>query len=74
MRCRTCGTEIADKAIVCYRCGAATASGGRRRRRSTAGGRAHALVVLALVAAGLVLIPRAPDGAPASLSWLPWSS
>lgn len=25
MLCRTCGTEIADKAIVCYRCGAGTA-------------------------------------------------
>ena len=24
MQCRNCGTEIADKAIVCYRCGAAT--------------------------------------------------
>ena len=24
MQCRTCGAEIADKAIVCYRCGAAT--------------------------------------------------
>lgn len=24
MRCRSCGTEIADKAIVCYRCGAGT--------------------------------------------------
>lgn len=24
MICRSCGTEIADKAIVCYRCGAAT--------------------------------------------------
>ena len=24
MRCRQCGTEIAEKAIVCYRCGAAT--------------------------------------------------
>ena len=24
MQCRHCGTEIADKAIVCYRCGAAT--------------------------------------------------
>jgi len=24
MRCRNCGTEIADKAIVCYRCGTAT--------------------------------------------------
>ena len=24
MQCRNCGTEIADKAIVCYRCGTAT--------------------------------------------------
>ena len=24
MHCRNCGTEIADKAIVCYRCGTAT--------------------------------------------------
>jgi hypothetical protein len=24
MKCRNCGTEIADKAIVCFRCGAAT--------------------------------------------------
>jgi hypothetical protein len=24
MKCRSCGTEIADKAIVCYRCGAGT--------------------------------------------------
>jgi hypothetical protein len=22
--CRQCGTEIADKALICYRCGAAT--------------------------------------------------
>jgi uncharacterized membrane protein YvbJ len=24
MQCRKCGTEIADKAIVCYRCGTST--------------------------------------------------
>ena len=24
MQCRSCGTEIADKALICYRCGAAT--------------------------------------------------
>ena len=38
MRCRHCGTEIADKAIVCYRCGAATTDPVRRpaevRRKS----------------------------------------
>jgi uncharacterized membrane protein YvbJ len=39
MQCRNCGTEIADKAIVCYRCGAATTDPVRkavpvRKRRS----------------------------------------
>ncbi|PYR46052.1 MAG: hypothetical protein DMF89_23305 [Acidobacteria bacterium] len=24
MTCRQCGTEIADKALICYRCGTAT--------------------------------------------------
>jgi hypothetical protein len=24
MRCRHCGTEIADKALICFRCGTAT--------------------------------------------------
>jgi uncharacterized paraquat-inducible protein A len=38
MICRQCGTEIADKAIICYRCGAGTADPVRkpvevRRRR-----------------------------------------
>jgi hypothetical protein len=39
MQCRNCGTEIADKAIVCYRCGTSTTDPVRapatiRRRRS----------------------------------------
>lgn len=25
MRCRNCGTEIADRALICFRCGRATA-------------------------------------------------
>jgi uncharacterized membrane protein YvbJ len=30
MQCRQCGTEIADKAIVCFRCGAGTTDPVRR--------------------------------------------
>lgn len=30
MVCRQCGTEIAAKAIICYKCGAATAEPIRR--------------------------------------------
>jgi len=50
MICRHCGTEIADKAIVCYRCGAGTSDPVRqpvavRPRR----GRALPLVALVLL-------------------------
>jgi hypothetical protein len=51
MICRNCGTEIADKAIVCYRCGAGTTDPIRRpavvRRRR---GRLLPLVALVLLA------------------------
>jgi hypothetical protein len=53
MRCRHCGTEIADRALICFRCGTATteakykAPGGRRSsRRALALGVAVALAVL----------------------------
>jgi hypothetical protein len=35
MQCRNCGTEIADKAIVCFRCGAATTDPVRRAANIT---------------------------------------
>jgi hypothetical protein len=33
MVCRQCGTEIADKAIICYRCGAGTTDPVRKPAR-----------------------------------------
>jgi hypothetical protein len=50
MLCRHCGTEIADKAIICFRCGAGTTDPVRkavpiRKRRS----RLLSLVVLLLL-------------------------
>jgi uncharacterized membrane protein YvbJ len=54
VQCRNCGAEIADKAIVCYRCGTATtdpvrrAAPVRRRRRPLAS--VLAAVVLLLLA------------------------
>jgi hypothetical protein len=56
MTCRNCGTEIADKAIVCYRCGTATADPVRRpvevrRRRSPV----VLFLILLAVAAALVV-------------------
>lgn len=69
MKCRQCGTEIADKAIVCYRCGHATSDpvrqpAARRRRRGGTVDLAVAFLLLVFFAlylgyAGRVEIPRA---------------
>jgi hypothetical protein len=55
MQCRNCGTEIADKALICYRCGTATTeakykpvAGGPRRRRAP--GRVAAIIIALLLA------------------------
>ena len=54
MICRSCGTEIADKAIVCYRCGAATTDPVRKpveiRTRRGRLAPLIALIVMVLVA------------------------
>jgi uncharacterized membrane protein YvbJ len=56
MHCRNCGTEIADKALICYRCGTSTTEAKfkphvpqRRRSRST-------IAVVVSVLALLVLL------------------
>ena len=75
MKCRQCGTEIADKAIVCYRCGTATTepkfkAPAARRPRSSASliATVLALVLLALVA--LYMQRMVTVGAPSGLRWL----
>ena len=44
MQCRNCGTEIADKAIVCYRCGVGTTDPVRKPVPIKQGGRGASLV------------------------------
>ena len=54
MKCRQCGTEIADKAIVCFRCGAGTTDPVRKAVPVKARGNrllsAGVLIVLVLLA------------------------
>jgi len=52
MQCRSCGTEIAGKAIVCYRCGASTTDPVRR----PAPVRARRSPLLSLAAAALLVL------------------
>ena len=68
MRCKYCGTEIADKALICYRCGHATTEPrikppeegslfeGRRRRSRLplVAFIVIVLIVLVLIAAGMI--------------------
>ena len=53
MQCRNCGTEIADKAIVCYRCGTATTDPVRRPVRVAP--RRSSIVPIVLVVALVVV-------------------
>jgi hypothetical protein len=62
MTCGSCGATIADKAIVCYRCGAPTASpampaGGVPARRS----RTASVVLLAIGVVLLAVSVMLPD-------------
>jgi hypothetical protein len=70
MRCKHCGTEIADKAIVCYRCGAPTAE---PAAAPPARGRRLVIPVLAaialLVIAALYMAMAARGSTPPLLNW-----
>ena len=57
MICRQCGTEIADKAIVCYRCGAGTLDPVRKPAtvRARGGGLLPLVGLVLLVLLGLYL-------------------
>jgi len=75
MNCRQCGTEIADKALICYRCGTATTdpvyqppSSSRPRSRVSFIVTFAALVLLAIVA--VVLARSSPNGTPPMVTYV----
>jgi len=78
MICRHCGTDIADKALICYRCGNPTADPVRPAARPSSQGRAGGVIALvalaALVLAGLFLgqagRPELPSAVPYSVAAL----
>jgi uncharacterized membrane protein YvbJ len=75
MRCRNCGAEIADKALICYRCGTATTEAKyqpaplrRSRSRSSLLATVLALALLVLLA---LYMGRLPTGqTPRYITWV----
>ena len=72
MVCRQCGTQIADKALICYRCGAATTEPrvtppGKRAAPAARGPLVLALLVL--VVAGLLMGQVVSPGVPREVGY-----
>ena len=73
MICRTCGTEIADKALICYRCGTATTEAKFKPavpRRSSASLVFGVLVIVVLAIAALAINRMAATDTPRFASWI----
>lgn len=65
MICRNCGTEIADKAIVCYKCGTATTAAVRQPAKlptSRSSTNTLSLVALVVLVALALYLGRAGSG------------
>lgn len=75
MTCRSCGIDIAEKALICYKCGAATTDpvfpppSSARPRSNLAFTVTFAALVL-LVIAAVVLSRMSPGGAPQWVTWV----
>jgi hypothetical protein len=73
MICRNCGTEIADKALICYRCGTATAEPRIAPPARRPPGRppvAAAIALIALVVAGLFMGQAIEGGTPRIVGYI----
>ncbi len=73
MVCRECGTEIADKALICYRCGASTEKTAAAVRPTSRPERRRMGISLAALAllmlAGLFMGQVTTDAVPTWVSW-----
>jgi Flp pilus assembly protein TadB len=72
MICKSCGTEIADKALICYRCGTATFEARRKPPAPPARGRQLMLVVaLILLTLGALFLGQVQTGTVPT--WVTWT-
>ena len=66
MQCRNCGTEIAEKALICYRCGEATTAPkiAPPPPMPARGPIPVIIAILILIAAAVVVLPELEPGTP----------
>jgi hypothetical protein len=72
MKCTNCGTEIADKALICYRCGEATTAPRIQPPPppSHRGPLPVVIAMLVLIAAAVVGLPYLEPGVPRMAGWV----
>ena len=75
MTCRKCGTEIADKAIVCYKCGTATTDPvfkppAPSRRAGSTSVLVTSLLALVLLLVAVVFLSRTPADGTRVVTWV----
>jgi hypothetical protein len=74
MQCRNCGAEIADKALICYRCGTATTEARFKPaalpRRSSTSLVVSVLVIVVLAVAAIVIDRATTAEAPRIATWI----
>ena len=76
MICKSCGTEIADKALICYRCGTATFEAKRQPVPIGGGGRSRIrglIVVVGLVVLILAAIFLGQAQTNTAPEWVRWT-
>jgi hypothetical protein len=71
MTCRNCGTEIADKALICYRCGTATSAPriAPPPPRKARGPLPLIAVLVLIAAAAAFLVPTLPPDSTQAVGW-----
>ena len=62
MKCRSCGTEIAANALICYKCGTATAEPRIKPPATKPGGNRWLGVVVGLLIAGAAALAAQQAG------------
>ena len=73
MICRKCGAEIADKALICYRCGTATTEARLKPAKlpSRRGGLWQAVIALIILVIAAIYMGGAAYGqAPPVIGWV----